>query len=34
MSNNSSGDSCRRLRDLPFSIVTSSWFKAPEASQD
>ena len=30
----SSGDSCRRLRDLPFSIITSSWFEAPTASQD
>jgi hypothetical protein len=30
----SSGDSCRRFRDFPFSIITSSWFKAPEASQD
>jgi hypothetical protein len=30
----SSGESCRRLRGLPFSIITSSWSKAPEASQD
>src|ERR1700758_3186291 len=29
----SSGDSCRRLRCLPFSIITTSWFEAPEASQ-
>jgi hypothetical protein len=26
--------SCRRLRGLPFSIITSSWLRAPEASQD
>jgi hypothetical protein len=30
----SSGDSCRRFRDLLFSIITSSWLRAPEASQD
>ena len=30
----SSGDSCRRLRDLPFSIITSSWSRARTASQD
>ena len=29
----SSGDSCRRGLRLPFSIITSSWFEAPEASQ-
>src|SRR5512144_1031744 len=29
----SSGDSCRRLRCLPFSIITSSWFEALQASQ-
>jgi hypothetical protein len=30
----SSGVSCRRLRALPFSIITSSWFEAPQAFQD
>jgi hypothetical protein len=30
----SAGVSCRRLRDLPFSIITSSWLRAPKASQD
>ena len=30
----SSGDSCRRLRGLPFSIITSSWSGARTASQD
>jgi hypothetical protein len=34
MSHNSSGESCRRLRGLPFSIITSSWFRARTASQD
>jgi hypothetical protein len=33
MSNNSSGVSCRRPRCLPFSIIMSSWFEAPAASQ-
>jgi hypothetical protein len=30
----SSGDSCLRLRGLPFSIITSSWFGTRTASQD
>jgi hypothetical protein len=30
----SSGDSCRRFRGLPFSITSSSWVRAPQASQD
>jgi hypothetical protein len=34
MSNNSSGDSCLRLRGVPFSIITSSSFRARTASQD
>jgi hypothetical protein len=34
MSNNSSGESCRRLRDLPFSIISSSWSMARTANQN
>jgi hypothetical protein len=30
----SSGVNCRRALRLPLSIITSSWFRAPEASQD
>src|SRR5664279_4440872 len=30
----SCGDNCRRFRGLPFSIITSSWFRARTASQD
>jgi EutQ-like cupin domain len=30
----SAGDSCPRLRGVPFSIITSSWLGTPTASQD